>query len=565
VRKPSLAFIVSTLLVFSVSACNCQLSFGKKKPVAAPSSDKQFVIAAQPVQGRIHGRAFIFESAQIENGILKIRQGKDFFADNEVKFFLFTPKGEIPYGKVFRIVEGEMSDSILPHIHVLWKEEGKSLPENKMYMNNYTLYLEFGEQNNKKLPGKIYLSISDDPATALEGTFEADIKGLVVIDGKPDLTTDSFETLKYVAETYIKNVHPNRIFQGFAYSNSTYTSPHPSKKHQTGYLEVKYRGENDEWFIERFQFIKEPAGWLVFNTLRKDQLHSAHPVEPPDPEEPLAGLFEYLLAKKIEEEVQRQFPGKALYTGMGFGNRCGYNPTVYMGDCKANYRVEGEKEPFEKSYLFRLTDKGWVLDRELEKNEKVNYKTETPSRSAEHSKSFPEKSEQQLLRDEDLFDAVEKGQTELVRDLLRQGADVDVRGIAGKDTPYPTKEWTPLLVASYKGYTKIAAILLENGADIHARNYGTRTPLMLAAEKGHVEIVKMLIAKGVDVRTSSSHDQWTPLHMAAYKGQTAVALILLEKGADPFVKNIQRATPLDYAKEKGLNDVVKVIEARPGK
>ncbi|MBU0482950.1 MAG: ankyrin repeat domain-containing protein [Proteobacteria bacterium] len=171
----------------------------------------------------------------------------------------------------------------------------------------------------------------------------------------------------------------------------------------------------------------------------------------------------------------------------------------------------------------------------------------------------------QLLLDEMLFEAVENGQTELVRDLVRQGADVDVRGIAGENTSNPTKEWTPLLVASHKGYTKIAAILLENGADINAQNYGTRTPLHLAAEKGHIEIVKMLIAKGVDVHTTSSHDQWTPLHVAVYSGQTSVALVLLEAKADPLVINVQGSTPLDYAKEKGLTTIIKVIEALPQK
>jgi ankyrin repeat protein len=177
-----------------------------------------------------------------------------------------------------------------------------------------------------------------------------------------------------------------------------------------------------------------------------------------------------------------------------------------------------------------------------------------------NTKSLLERNQERLLLNEALFDAVENGRTDLVRDLVRQGADVDVRGIAGKNTPYPTKEWTPLLVASHKGYAKIAAILLENGANIHAQNYGTRTPLHVAAEKGHAEIVKMLIAKRADVHTTSSHDQWTPLHMAAYKGQTTVALILLEADADPFVKNIQGSTPLDYAKEKGLDAVVEAIE-----
>ena len=58
-------------------------------------------------------------------------------------------------------------------------------------------------------------------------------------------------------------------------------------------------------------------------------------------------------------------------------------------------------------------------------------------------------------------------------------------------------------------------------------------------------------------------DQWTPLHIAAYNGQTTIAQVLLEAGADPFMRNIQGSTPLDYAKEKGLNPVVKAVEALP--
>lgn len=35
----------------------------------------------------------------------------------------------------------------------------------------------------------------------------------------------------------------------------------------------------------------------------------------------------------------------------------------------------GEKrEPFKKVYLMRLNDTGWILDRELAQDEKVNYK-----------------------------------------------------------------------------------------------------------------------------------------------------------------------------------------------
>ena len=59
--------------------------------------------------------------------------------------------------------------------------------------------------------------------------------------------------------------------------------------------------------------------------------------------------------------------------------------------------------------------------------------------ASESVKSLLEGNQERLQLNEALFDAVENGQPDLVRDLVRHGADVDVRGILGKILPTQVK------------------------------------------------------------------------------------------------------------------------------
>jgi hypothetical protein len=227
----------------------------------------------------IHGYPFAYERGEIENGILKLRQGKEFFAERELTIFLSLKKSEIPSERVFKVTRDSRESYGTPDIHISWQEKGKELPEHKSFMSDYTMYLEFGKEQNKKLAGKIYLNLPDDPKSFIEGTFDADIKGFRLINGKPDLTSDSLETLEHVAKKYIEEKNPETTVKILEFRDGTYWGHHPSSKgSQTGYIEIKYT-------------------------------------------------------------------------------------------------LEGDKKPTEKSYLFRLTENGWILDREMKENEIVNYKT----------------------------------------------------------------------------------------------------------------------------------------------------------------------------------------------
>lgn len=333
-------------------------------------------IPNQPAKGQIHGYSFIYERAEIREGTLKLRQGKDFFADIELIIYLSLENGEIPAGGTFEIMN--MSPHNLPHIHISWKELGKELPQHASFTRGYNMFLEFGQESNKKLPGKIYISLPDKHRSFVAGTFEADIKGFRLINGKPDLTSDSVYTLEHVAQKYIEEKNPKHAVKVLEFRDGTYTEPNPSKKFQRGYVEMKFQVGVEQPSVIRVQFIKDLFGWRVFRTLSKNQTYHAHPIDPDLIKEPLDGLFAYLAAKKIEEEVHKQFPERGIYINIfSFDTYCAWSPPVKMGDCKMKFTLEGDEKPVEKAYLFQLTEKGWTLSRELEKNETVNYERGT--------------------------------------------------------------------------------------------------------------------------------------------------------------------------------------------
>jgi len=88
-----------------------------------------------------------------------------------------------------------------------------------------------------------------------------------------------------------------------------------------------------------------------------------------------------------------------------------------------------------------------------------------------------------------LCNASIEGDLESVRTLLSQGADTEATTDSAGSTP--------LLLACSKGHFHVAKLLIENGADIHARNNFRKNALTLAALHGHRQIADYLLSKGV--------------------------------------------------------------------
>ena len=87
------------------------------------------------------------------------------------------------------------------------------------------------------------------------------------------------------------------------------------------------------------------------------------------------------------------------------------------------------------------------------------------------------------------------GDLEGIRELLRDGANVDARNRHGQ---------TALMLAAHRGHLKIAGVLVEAGADLNVIAKYTLTALMLAIVAGHDAVARLLVAAGADLRVRGS-------------------------------------------------------------
>ncbi|XP_057957566.1 putative E3 ubiquitin-protein ligase XBAT35 isoform X2 [Malania oleifera] len=127
---------------------------------------------------------------------------------------------------------------------------------------------------------------------------------------------------------------------------------------------------------------------------------------------------------------------------------------------------------------------------------------------------------QQQSKDELLYQQVNYGNSEGIKELRRQGAGLEWIDREGK---------TPLILACMNPeLLNVAKTLIEIGANVNAYRPGRHAG--------------------------------TPLHHAAKRGLEHTVKLLLAHGANTLVMNDDCQTPLDVARAKGFTNVVRAIE-----
>ena len=132
-----------------------------------------------------------------------------------------------------------------------------------------------------------------------------------------------------------------------------------------------------------------------------------------------------------------------------------------------------------------------------------------------------------------------------VKSLIESGVSVNLRarGIRSKDDPSDDQEITPLMLAAKAGDVNIENILIDQKADLDAKDWRGRNALWFAAQDKDPNAALTLIHAGANVNAAAD-DGTTPLAIAE---SDDVVSALLAKGANPSV-----GQPLCSARTVGI-------------
>ena len=153
-----------------------------------------------------------------------------------------------------------------------------------------------------------------------------------------------------------------------------------------------------------------------------------------------------------------------------------------------------------------------------------------------------------------LLEAIAQNHEEIVDILLEQNK-LDLNVINLKD-----HHRSPLMIAANLGLFSIVARLLEYNVDVNQQDSDGLTALSLACLKRSYLTVKLLLEKkGIDIGSVDYTAGRSVLHFAAVINDSAIVELLLQHGADPALKDRQGGTAVLRAVDSGSYEVIETM------
>ncbi|MEM8687866.1 MAG: ankyrin repeat domain-containing protein [Pseudomonadota bacterium] len=149
--------------------------------------------------------------------------------------------------------------------------------------------------------------------------------------------------------------------------------------------------------------------------------------------------------------------------------------------------------------------------------------------------------------------AAEGGNTEIARELLKVGAEIDARD-GNHDTP--------LHLALRNEREKVALLLLNAGADCRGVNFRGWTVFHeIAAGDFSAKVIKAAVKAGASINALDQWGESTPLHVAARVARKRTIEQFIAAGADADVADGTGATPFLLASRADRPSVARVLLA----
>ena len=178
----------------------------------------------------------------------------------------------------------------------------------------------------------------------------------------------------------------------------------------------------------------------------------------------------------------------------------------------------------------------------------------TPKETVATPRPKPNAQKQAAL-DEQLIAAAWKNDLRRARALIDQGADVNA-----KDNTVQSA----YLISTSEGYLELLNLTLRSGADVDSKDSFNGNGLIRAADRGHADIVGRLIQADIKINHINNLG-WTALHEAIILGDGSrryvdTVLVLVAGGVDLRLRSQRdQIAPLDHAVSKTHDELAKVL------
>lgn len=189
---------------------------------------------------------------------------------------------------------------------------------------------------------------------------------------------------------------------------------------------------------------------------------------------------------------------------------------------------------------------------------------------------------------EQLILAVERSETDTVRRLIKDGANINAQDLKGR---------TASMIATYNKDIETVKVLIEAGADVNIQDDMKNNPFLYAGAEGFLEILKLTIEAGADPSITNRYDGtalipasehgyvdvikelltntdievnhvnnlgWTALLEAIILNdgneiQQQTVQMLIDHGADVNIPDNNHVTPLQHARKKGFKEIEQIL------